>query len=470
MNTDEYISTTANPHPLTSARLASSSKPLILVVDDVPDNVQFLAARLRTKGFQVAAAANGHDALTSVAMQVPDLILLDVQMPEMDGFEVCRRLKSDLATASIPVIFLTARSEVDDVLAGFAVGAVDYVTKPFNAAELVTRVRTHLELKYSQDALVGQNQELAALNAKLTALNAQLVELNNEKNEFLGVAAHDLKSPLGAIRWLSELLYTNPTLPAEKSREALRNIISTAERMLAIVKNLLDVNAIEQGSLQSNLQPVNIVILLGDIAANVAEQAAAKEISVTVENSVAPRDANAFVSEPWLMQAVENLVSNAVKYSPIGGRVTLSVQEVNGGGDDGGDDPQPRLCIRVQDNGPGLTEADKERLFTKFAQLSARPTAGEHSTGLGLFIVKKLVEVMNGSVWCESVAGSGAAFCIAVPKYRPHLAQTDDTSAKHQEPSASQHITMLPNPTSEPFEYAQRGVPLHHESIHEAAP
>jgi signal transduction histidine kinase len=463
MNSSQSLESILEPHPLTSAKLASTSKPLILVVDDVPDNVQFLAARLRSKGFQVAAAANGADALTSVAVQAPDLILLDVQMPEMDGFEVCRRLKAQPQTASIPVIFLTARSEVDDVLAGFSVGAVDYVTKPFNAAELLTRVRTHLELKYSQDALVKQNQELASLNERLMALNNQLVELNNEKNEFLGVAAHDLKSPLGAIRWLSELLYTNPALPPEKSREALKNIINTAERMLAIVKNLLDVNAIEQGSLKAMLEPINLVILLGDIAANFAEQAAEKDITIFVENAVAARESNALASEQWLTQAVENLVSNAIKYSPRGASVRLSVEHAavtappeTASEAAAAETSVGLLVIRVEDNGPGLTEADKERLFTKFARLSARPTGGEHSTGLGLFIVKKLVEAMQGRVWCESSAGAGAAFCIALPQHSSSQqgsplqaqVQTQQQARTHgiTELASNHHVFQEPHP------------------------
>ncbi len=134
-------------YPLLTARLQSNQstdRPLILVVDDIADNVQFLAARLRSKGFQVSAASNGNDALRAVELKPPDLMLLDVQMPDMDGFEVCRRLKSHKATAAIPVIFLTARADVEDVVEGLTLGAVDYVTKPFHAKELLTRVRNHL--------------------------------------------------------------------------------------------------------------------------------------------------------------------------------------------------------------------------------------------------------------------------------------------------------------------------------------
>src|SRR5437879_1577935 len=157
----------------------------VLVVDDVTRNLQVIGTMLRNEGYEVMPATSGAEALEGVRVQLPDLILLDLMMPEMDGLEVCRRLKVDPATRQIPVIFLTASNEMEHLVKGFAAGAVDYVTKPFNAPELLARVRTHLELKHARE---------------------RLREMNNEKNEFMGIVAHDLRSPLGTIEGFSDLI------------------------------------------------------------------------------------------------------------------------------------------------------------------------------------------------------------------------------------------------------------------------
>ncbi len=401
---------------LVSAYLQSEhQKPLILVVDDVPDNIQFLAARLRGKGFQVSAASSGADALRNIEAKLPDLILLDVQMPEMDGFEVCRRLKDNPITTGIPVIFLTARTELEDIVEGLSLGAVDYVTKPFHASELMTRVRTHLELKYARDLLVERNSQLATLNE-------QLIQLNNEKNEFLGVAAHDLKNPLGAVRWLAELLLNdNSNLSREREHEVLRNIIGSSERMFSIVTNLLDVNAIEQGTVNLEPEPVNLLIAVADVVANFEERARQKNITLHINNEISATNAGIFVNPNILSQVLENLVSNAIKYSPNDKNIWVVVKEQPTDTKEKNSALKPTPCclILVKDEGPGISEDDKKRLYGKFARLTAQPTGGEHSTGLGLFIVKKLVEAMHGRVWCESEVGNGiagATFIVEFPK------------------------------------------------------
>ena len=167
---------------------AGLAKSLILVVDDISKNLQVVGTLLRKEGYRIVPATSGAQALERVRAETPDLILLDLMMPDMDGLEVCRRLKADPSTLSIPVIFLTASNEMEHLVQGFEVGAVDYVTKPFNPPELLARVRTHLELKHARDTIVRYGQELSLLN--------------EEKNEFMGIAAHDLRSPLGTIQGL----------------------------------------------------------------------------------------------------------------------------------------------------------------------------------------------------------------------------------------------------------------------------
>lgn len=381
-------------------------KPLLLVVDDIPDNVQFLAARLRSKGYQVAAASGGADALRMVEIKKPDLILLDVQMPEMDGFEVCRRMQSNSETKSIPIIFLTARTELEDIVEGLNIGAVDYITKPFHSSELLTRVKTHLDLKYARDLLLEKNKELYTLNKKL-------LQLNTEKNEFLGVAAHDLKNPLGAVRWLVDLLLKDfNDLPKERIEEILLNIKDSIGRMNGIVMNLLDVNAIEEGKLNVEPEPVRVLVAIADVVALFEERANNKNIRVNLQNNLPNNMVTLYINSDIFTQIIENLLSNAIKYSPQNTLVTvgLSVNEK--------EDNKQVLVLSVNDEGPGITRKDRDRLFDKFARLSAKPTAGEHSTGLGLFIVKKLVELSNGEVWCKSnpdAGEKGATFFCELP-------------------------------------------------------
>jgi DNA-binding response OmpR family regulator len=214
--------------------------PLILIVDDTRVNLQLLGKILMKVHYELAIANSGYEALDMVKEVKPDLILLDVMMPGIDGYDVCKALKSSPDTKDIPVIFLTAKSEKEDIVTGFDLGAVDYVTKPFNSAELLARVKTHLELKYARDLLAKQNEKLK--------------QLNDVKNEFLGMAAHDLRNPIGSITTtLSYILeYLNSNL-SEKQVKFLRNIEKAGKYMNVLLNDLLDLTAIESGKLTLRL-------------------------------------------------------------------------------------------------------------------------------------------------------------------------------------------------------------------------
>lgn len=390
--------------------------PHILIVDDILENLQVLRGRLRLQQYTLHEASSGAEALAYLEeccngiQTIPDLILLDVQMPEMDGFEVCRHIKANTRLAEIPIIFITARGEMDDIIEGFKLGAVDYVVKPFHASELLTRVKTHLELKFSRDAL--------RMN------NVQLERLNREKSEFMSIAAHDLKNPLATVRWLTELLQSG-TLPPDKSAETLHNILLAADRMFRLVKNLLDVNAIEEsGVLTPNTtgspthlpsEAVNLIFTAADVLASYDEQARFKGITTTFSNS-API-ATILINAEVLVQILDNLVSNALKYSPSGSSVSVTTT---------GDHAIVRLS--VQDEGLGIPAEEASRLFTKFGTTSTKPTAGEDSTGLGLFIVKKLTEAAGGNVGFAPAPERGSVFFVEFPVYKQ--APTQSATAK----------------------------------------
>jgi two-component system sensor histidine kinase/response regulator len=364
----------------------SSSIPRssVLIVDDITKNLQVVGTILRQAGYAVTPATSGAEALDGLREHLPDLILLDLMMPEMDGLEVCRRLKTDPLTQPIPVIFLTASNEMEHLVRGFEVGAVDYVTKPFNPPELLARVRTHLELKHARDTIVRYGQELS--------------RLNEEKNEFMGIAAHDLRSPLNAVKGYSEMVLEDPAL-ARENAELIKRIQVAAARMVEMVQNLLDANRIERGEMKLNLAPTDLVPALHSVVETQRPHAAAKQQTLHLDSESA---ALVVHLDPIVtVQILENLVSNAVKYSPRGNDIFVRLKR-----------HAPGVRVEVQDQGPGLSAEDQKKLFGKFARLSAKPTGGEHSTGLGLSIVKKMVEAMNGKVWCESELGRGATFIV----------------------------------------------------------
>lgn len=353
----------------------------VLIVDDVTKNLQVVGTMLRTAGYAIIVATSGAEALEGLRVQLPDLILLDLMMPVMDGLEVCRRLKADSATAQIPVIFLTASNEMEHLVAGFQAGAVDYVTKPFNAPELLARVRTHLELKHARQ---------------------RLREMNDEKNEFMGIAAHDLRSPLTALKGYLEMIADDPEMDRQEIQTLAERMITATRRMVEMVEQLLNANAIERGEIKVRLQPCDLSEILKGVVESFRTRAQAKQQTIHLREE--PGTGRAMADFNLLVQVLENLVSNAVKYSPPGKSINVRLKR----GAEG-------LCCEVQDEGPGLSAEDQKRLFSKFARLSARPTAGEPSVGLGLSIVKRVVEEMHGRVWCESELGKGSTFAVCLP-------------------------------------------------------
>lgn len=362
-------------------------KSLILIVDDNPLNIQVLGALLKRDDLEIAVATNGERAIAIAKSKLPDLILLDIMMPVMDGYQVCQILKTDEETKDIPIIFLTAKIEESDVLKAFDLGAVDYLKKPFNPSELIARVNTHLKLKHY----------LVDIEEK----NLKLEQLNKDKNEFLGIAAHDLKNPIFSISLLASFLRDEEVSPNDV-KSFSNDIVATSERMLELIKNLLDINSIEQGRVNFTPQYYNLADIAASSIENYKTRAQNKDISIHFESLNYPFDI--FVDLNSCYQILDNLISNAIKYTPSGKNVFVNVYADNDGG-----------VFKIRDEGPGFTEDDKTKLFGKFARLSAQPTGKEHSTGLGLSIVKKYVEMNNAMIWVDSTPGSGSTFYVKFP-------------------------------------------------------
>ena len=360
----------------------------ILIVDDVPTNIQLVASILAPFDYELSFANSGADALAQISETGFDLILLDIMMPGMDGLEVARRLKDDEATGHIPIIFLTAKSDEDSIIEGFTVGAADYVTKPFNPAELVARVQTHLALKQTQDELRRRNLELA-----------EAIQL---KNRLLSIAAHDLKNPLSAVSGFAAMLQRNSGVQADVDAPEMVNFIARAAgRMNQLIGELLDTAALEMGRMELILSNCEPQLLLYEVLLDNRPLAEKKDQSLEVSGS-----SSSIQADPRrLKQIFDNLVSNAIKYSPNGAKIQVSMI-----------DQPDTLEIRVSDQGPGFSAADRDQLFGYFQRLSARPTGGEVSTGVGLAIVKQIAELHHGEIRLEHSSPQGSTFLVSLPR------------------------------------------------------
>jgi len=353
----------------------------VLVVDDQSTNLQLVGSMLGKLGYEVVPAPDGPTALRRLALRVPDLVLLDLLMPGMDGFEVCRRIRENPDWHDLPIIFLSAADDKDLIVRAFDGGGVDYITKPFNQAELTSRVRTHLALKSARD---------------------RLRQLAEDKDELLGILAHDMKSHLSGMQMSAQLLRDRTASLADpRLAQLCENICQSGGQLLAFVKEFLANSAAER-----SFTPKPEVISLADAVAHTVreyrEAAARKALTI---RTVFPDESTAVLADRTaLSQVLDNLLSNAVKFSPPSREISVAVRP-NG----------TRVECIVQDQGPGFTSEDKARMFRRYVRLSARPTAGEPSTGLGLSIVKRLVEGMSGELSCESTPGQGAQFAVRLP-------------------------------------------------------
>ncbi len=361
----------------------------ILIVDDNIQNIQLAVTFLKQYRFEILIANSGAEALAATEKTIPDLILLDVMMPKMNGFEVCQRLKSNPKTAHIPIIFLTAKREIEDVVRGFQSGGVDYITKPFHQEELIARVSTHIELKQSRDTIVQQNRELA--------------RLNEEKNSILQISAHDLKNPLQGIYGLVSILemqYEN--LDASDVSDLIRSIKTATETANSIIQDLLEVQALEEGKMLFKPVVTDIIEATKRVIDDFELRIEEKDQTVLLDTEEPVFMAN--VDPAKFERVVANLLSNALKFSPAGKRIWIKIYSgTNRSG-------QRSVTVEVKDEGPGIKRSEFDRLFTPFGKLSAKPTNNEPSTGLGLSIVKKICESMNGTVWCESEEGVFTSF------------------------------------------------------------
>ncbi len=360
--------------------LLSTKAALILVVDDQEANVRLMGTLLSAAGFDVMPALSGEQALQRLDASLPDLILLDLRMPGGDGLWVLDQLKRDQKTADIPVIFVTAAHEREFVIRALDEGAVDYITKPFVAEELIARVRAHAEAKQLRDRL-----------------RRALVE----REEISSLVAHDLKNPLFNISLNAEMLGECADQPAEVQRIAAA-IETSASRAMKFVQHYLENRAdVELGRdyVPVSCSPVALVdeLLEGMAASFVARQQVVQKDFRLPEKVLADPDSFQVI--------LRNLLSNAGKYSPEGSRISISIRRGKPG----------HVQVAVLDQGPGISEAEQSSLFQRFVRLSSRASGTETSSGLGLAAAMHEARRMGGELWYEDASGGGAAFILELP-------------------------------------------------------
>lgn len=365
-------------------------KPLILAIDDVEENLNAISEILRRNDFDVMVAPSGEVALKLLERRKPDLILLDIMMPEMDGYTVATIIQRRQDWQDIPIIFLSALTDVDAKVKGFEVGGVDYITKPFMEKEVVARINTHLELSW--------------LRKSLEHTINQLREANQAKDEFLRVISHDLRSPLSSLQNLGELLQRDDVAKDPNAIKELGKMIGeVSSQLLAMVNGLLDIAKIESGKFTLNLLETNMVDLAKRSAELLRINAEAKNINFKTDFGTT--DVPVVVDTAKIGQVINNLLSNAIKFTHPGGTVTLRVRDC-------GDLVQ----IQVSDTGIGIPQEMLPHLFEKFGPHQRPGTAGEKGTGLGMPIIKGFVELHGGTVDVQSKEGEGTTVTITLPK------------------------------------------------------
>jgi signal transduction histidine kinase len=377
--------------------------PRILIVDDVRRNVELLKVMLTPEGYLLLTATSGEEALGLLADQQPDLILLDVMMPGMDGYEVAGKIKENPATRNIPVIMLTALDDRNSRMLGLNAGAEDFLTKPVDRAELCVRVRNLLRLKAYGDKLRAAHAALAVALAEAGEARRMAEHANNAKTQFLRAMSHELRTPLNAISGYTEILemgirgVVNPAQVKDLGR-----IKRASAYLLRLINDVLTVARLE-GARPLHLVSIAVNPVLAEVEGLCVLQAKANGLTLAVapcEHEIfATADAERF------QQILLNLVTNAIKFTPKGGGIKVTCDDATG-----------VVRVRVNDTGVGVRLLDIERVFEPFVQIDRHlTTETQQGVGLGLSISRELARAMSGDLTLESVEGVGSTFTLTLP-------------------------------------------------------
>ena len=390
----KYFTDGSAPKPATRASEPSASgiSPAerlgrVLVVDDEPSNVELIVRRLGGNGYETLTASNGHDAIAIATKEQPDLILMDIMMPGLDGWEATRLLKGDPKTAHIPVVFVTARDRPEDVAQGFEAGGIMYVNKPVEPVELFARVRNAIYMKRLQDYLRNKNEDLK--------------RLESSRQELIGMLGHDIRNLANSVVAFLQLARMGELTP---DRPEFAQLLGLSEaniaEVLRMVNALLDVYKMEEGRLEAVAGVNKLADVVKRSFAQLIPEAMAKGISL-VERI--PEDTTVFIDAGLIVRVLTNLVSNAIKHTPGGGSVTIDAESASA----------DSIVVRVTDTGPGIPEADAAHVFDRFYQTDTGRSRG--GTGLGLAFCKLAVELHGGKIGVANGGQPGAIVEFTIP-------------------------------------------------------
>lgn len=361
----------------------------ILIVDDVMSNVLLLKVLLTNEKFAIATASNGRQALEQVEKENPDLVLLDVMMPDMSGFEVAQHLKSNPNTADIPIIFLTVLNSTADIVKGFQVGANDFISKPFNKEELIIRVTHQISLVAAKRLILSKTEELQRTIAG--------------RDKLYSVIAHDLRSPMGSIKMVQNMLILN--LPSEKIGAEMYELLTmanqTTEDVFSLLDNLLKWTKSQIGKLNVVYQDVDLVEVTDGVIEIFSMVASLKKIRI---REMKPEKMMVNADIDMLKTVVRNLLSNAIKFSKENSEVLVKMEEVDG-----------MAVVSVQDYGCGISEEGQKKLLHTDTHFSTFGTNNEEGSGLGLLLCKDFVVKNGGKLWFTSKEGEGSIFSFSIP-------------------------------------------------------
>ncbi len=352
------------------------SNPKILLVDDNPINIRVAAKILRSHNYNISFAQSGAAALKKAYSIDFDLILLDIMMPEMDGYEVCEKLKTNPATQKVPIIFLTAKTETDDVVKAFELGGADYVTKPFNGNELLSRVETHIKLKRSLEQLENANTKLH--------------ESNDTKDKMFSIISHDLLGSFGSIRESLEMISNEEVVMDDKNLHSfIKAMSSSISSAYSLLENLLYWARNQQGRMVYQPKKLNLNSIIHDTYDLLG--GVAKDKSIILKTNLIEQF-EVFADKNAIKTILRNLVSNAIKFTEPGGTIIVKAKRHD----------KDSVLVSIKDTGIGMDEKTRENLFKSFKTDPRWGTKGEKGVGLGLVITKEFIEKHGGALWVES--------------------------------------------------------------------